>query len=457
MNPNKIVIKFEQVCDQSNDVIRRLIGFVKGRYLIDLINSADLNANPRSAKVGPVTEAIIESIVKTKDIFPFKTKGILLAVSSTPKSLERNRFELEFQNDGIEGILDGGHNTLAIALYILALATENDKALKKVKKWSGDGGLKETWNMFRSEIDQIKPQLDFLVPVEVLVPTNEEDHILEEFKQSILDICAARNNNVQLVVDTKANQAGHYDYVKNVIDKNIVQDVIWKTNEQGRIPVRDLITLSWVALNKLNLPNGVSQVTPVQTYSSKAKCMQSFIDLMEHKDISNLASGKYELKDSQVGSALSLLSDLPRLYDLIYKLLPDAYNSNDGKFGRIKAVKMYEPVKYKEDPKAGYLKKRPRTPFYNEETDYLVPDGFIAPIFYALTSLIDLNDGKFGWKMNPDVFLHKHLKEVMSHLKTIMMLSDNDPQKLGKNAGSYTFAKQQFEHCMVVREGLSVD
>ena len=72
MNTKKIIIKFEQVCDQTNDPIRRLVGFVKAKYLVDLIDATNLDANPRSAKVGSVTEDIIESIKKTKDIFPFK-------------------------------------------------------------------------------------------------------------------------------------------------------------------------------------------------------------------------------------------------------------------------------------------------------------------------------------------------------------------------------------------------
>jgi hypothetical protein len=75
MNPNKVIIKFEQVADQPNDVIRRLIGFVQAKYLVGLIDAADLNANPRSAKVGNVTDDIIDSIKKTKDIFPSKPKA----------------------------------------------------------------------------------------------------------------------------------------------------------------------------------------------------------------------------------------------------------------------------------------------------------------------------------------------------------------------------------------------
>jgi hypothetical protein len=448
MNPNKVIIKFEQVCDQANESIRRLVGFVKAKYLIDLIEAADLNANPRSAKVGNVTEDIIESIKKTRDIFPFKTKGILLAVSTPPKDLERKRYELEFKDHEIEGILDGGHNTLAIAIHILNLATDEDRAVRKIKRWSD---LKETWSQFKDKIADIREQLDFLVPVEILVPANDSEEVLQKFRNAILDICAARNNNVQLVVDTKANQAGHYDCIKNSLDTALKSQVIWKTNEPGRIPARDIVALSWIPLSLLDLPAGITKITPVHLYSSKAKCMEAFVELMEHPDISNPALGRYELKSSKVASALTLLKDIPKLYDLIYTKLPDAYNDAEGKFGRIGAVKMYDPKKYKEDPKGGYLKNRPLTPFYAKEVDYQCPEGFITPLVYALSALIEEKDGKLGWKVDPYQFVENNLKTVVKQYKDMIKMADWDPQKVGKNNGVYSIAKQQFEHCLLTQ------
>jgi hypothetical protein len=449
MNPNKVIIKFEQVSDQSNETIRRIIGFVKAKYIIDLIDAADLNANPRSSKVGNVTDAIIESIEKTKDIFPFKTKGILLATSKPPKDLERKRYELEFKDDEIEGILDGGHNTLAIAIHILNKATDNDRAIRRIKKWTD---LKEVWSQYKDKVADIRHELDFLVPIEILVPADSSEEVLEQFRQSILDICAARNNNVQLLVDTKANQAGHYDYIKNVLDSKIADDVIWKTNESGRIPVRDIVALAWIPLSMIDLPNGVGKITPVQLYSSKTKCMQAFVKLMEHDDVSNQASGKYELKNTTISSALALLEDLPKLCDKIYELLPEVYNQAGGKFGRISAVKMYDPKKYKEDPKGGHLRKRPLTPFYAEEVTYKCPEGFFTPLVYALSALIEEKDGILGWKVDPYKFLQQNLLTVVQQYKGVLDLSQWDPQKVGKSTVSYTMAKQQFEHCLLMQQ-----
>jgi hypothetical protein len=448
MNPNKVIIKFEQVADQPNDVIRRLTGFVQAKYLVDLIDAADLNANPRSAKVGNVTDDIIDSIKKTKDIFPFKTKGILLAVSTLPRELERKRYELEFKDYEIEGILDGGHNTLAIAIHILNVATEDDRAIRRIKSWSD---LKNTWSQYKDKVADIRDQLDFLVPIEILVPANDTEETQETFRRAILDICAARNNNVQLKLDTKANQAGHYEAIKQALDPRLAKEVIWKTNEPGRIPVRDIVALSWIPLSVLELPEGVNHISPVQLYSSKGKCMEAFVELMENPAVSELVSGSYVLRDQGVASAFVLLKDLPRLYDKIYMEFPDAYNKADGKFGRISSVKWYNPGRYAENPKK-YLRTPPTSTFHNEAMDYQYADGFIMPLVCALSALIEEQDGKLKWKVDPDQFLQQNLPNIVRHYKGVLDLSQWDPAKVGKNSVSYAMAKQQFEHYLLMQE-----
>ena len=290
MNPDKVLIKFEEVADQSSGYIRRLVGFAKARYLVDLIDAADLNANQRSAKVGSITDDIIDSIQKTKDIFPFKTKGILLAVSTPPVELERKRYELEFKDSSIEGILDGGHNTLAIAVHILNIATEEDPSISSIRRWSD---LKGKWSQYKKQIQEIKNELDFLVPIEILVPVDKSEETQENFKRSILDICAARNNNAELRTETKANQAGHYDYIKKVLDPIISKEVVWKTNEAGRIDVRKIISLSWIPLSIIEIQEKIPQVSPAQLYNSPKECTESFVRLMESEGVSKLSNGRY--------------------------------------------------------------------------------------------------------------------------------------------------------------------
>jgi len=123
----KLIIKFEDAAEQTHGSVRRIIGFVQAKSLLGLFDTVDLEANPRSAKWGQVTEAIVESINRDADIFPFKTKGILVG-SSDYQALERKRYELRFSDPTTEGILDGGHNMLAIGTYIILTALGDEKA-----------------------------------------------------------------------------------------------------------------------------------------------------------------------------------------------------------------------------------------------------------------------------------------------------------------------------------------
>ena len=93
MNPDKIIIKFEDEAEPVHGPVKRLVGFVRAKNMLSLFDAADLDANPRSAKAGVVTQAIIESIVGDPDIFPFKTKGILIG-SSEYETIQRNRYQL---------------------------------------------------------------------------------------------------------------------------------------------------------------------------------------------------------------------------------------------------------------------------------------------------------------------------------------------------------------------------
>ena len=105
-----VIIKFDFSAEQTVGDITKIVGLTMAKYLVPIIDVLDLEANPRSSKTGPVTAAIQESIETDPTVFPFKTKGILLAASQYER-LERNRVKITPENPAIEGILDGGHNT----------------------------------------------------------------------------------------------------------------------------------------------------------------------------------------------------------------------------------------------------------------------------------------------------------------------------------------------------------
>jgi len=441
MNPNELIIRFEAVDRQSEGPVTRLVGFVRARNLLPLLDAADLAANPRSAMIGPITADIIESIEKTPELFPFKTKGILLA-SANCRELERRRWHMSFENTDIEGILDGGHNTLAIGTHILAVAHGDTRAVKKIKAWPD---FKAAWRESQEKVAALKASgksgeggpLDFLVPVEVLIPSDPDDQIaMDAFTSSLYDINAARNNNRQLADEAKANKKGFYDELRKHVPAEIAKRIEWKSNDGGEVKVRDVVAFAWVPLSAVKLPDDVIAPRPADIYSGKGKCSSAFDSLMENAEVSTkTADGKHELHSTVINGALTIGGQFPSLVDRIYAEFPLAYNRTGGSFGLLRAV---TPAKD--------LRTKPTTPFSKEPVGYKYPDGFIVPIIYGLKALLEVDaGGNLKWKINPREFLDNHFDEIVRKYKVLIQAFGGDPQKIGKNEGSYSLAYDAFE------------
>lgn len=406
----KIIIRFALVAEQpssrdeerlshissDNSIagIKRYTGFVRGRDLYPLFDHASLEANPRAAKVGNVTDDILDSLEETPELFPFKSKGILLGTSDY-EALQRNRFELRFNDPASEGILDGGHNMLAIGIHMLSEILDESE-VRKIRLWDE---MKDCWDENRRELEHIKEKFDFLVPVELIVPSSpEDDRTVQQFEMSVLDICAARNNNAQLTQETKSNKLGFYDEIRHRLDPIIANRIEWKSNEwesseDRPIKVRDLLALAWIPLNKANearlLPLDIS-VTPQNIYRNKGECSKQFDRLMSHEGVSQRIDGPvHELHNETVESCFDILADLPKLYDMIYSDFPDAYNSNGYRFGSNPIVKIYDPTRRAAaKDKSGFIVSQPTTHYLSYEVKHRYPDGLIMPLVYGLKGLM---------------------------------------------------------------------
>lgn len=434
-----LTVKINQCSEQVTGPVRKFYGLLPPKSVVQLLDTDDLTANPRSAKKGSVTADIEESLKVAVELFPAKTKGILLA-SSSYKALDRDRYQLTFGDPEIEGILDGGHNALAAGRHILAEAGLSERELNRVKDWEG---FRKAWTEHRSAVGEVLDVMDFEMPVEIQVPANMHDEeVVETFRSSLLEIGAARNNNVQLSEETKANKRGFYDVFKEHLPTSLSSSVEWKTNDGGRVKVRDIIALCWIPLSKLELP-GELRVNPNQIYRNKAVCVAQFNELLKRKEVSIPAEGGYsvEVHNEAVKSAMKITGIFPELYDMLYEELPTAYNKAGGSFGRIAAVKLYDPEKAAEkNPK--YLRAKPNTPFFQRLVNYTCPDGFVVPLLYGLRALLDVDkEGLLSWKTLPQVFLSKYLVDMMRSYRLVIEMATFDPQKVGKNISAYEFAE----------------
>lgn len=471
--PEKLIVRFALVAEQpsAKDILRisnasdedsiagikRYTGFVRGKDLFSLFDHGSLEANPRAAKKGHVTSAIMETLERTPELLPFKSKGILLGTSSY-EALQRSRFQLEFLHPDSEGVLDGGHNMLAIGLHMLAEVME-ERDHKKLSRWED---VKDAWEEYREELEAARDSFEFLVPVELIVPADVDDEsVVQQFEMSVLDICAARNNNAQLTQETKANKKGFYDEIRERLPEEISDRVEWKTNEWGSedsrpIKVRDLLSLAWIPLNKANeeglLPIDIS-VTPQNIYRNKGECSKQFDKLMEQEDVSEARDGpRHELIHEGVASCFDVLADLPKLYDKIYADFPEAYNANGYRFGANPIVKIFDPARRSvAKDKTGFIASQPHTHYTGDEVYYRYPDGLIMPLVYGLKGLLTLNEDEDGieWAVDPFEFLDNHLGDIAGAYRLVLDMARFDPQKLSKNQASHEFAVGEFEKAMI--------
>ena len=457
-NKNSVIIKFEGSSEQTVGGITRIVGMVQARYFVSIIDSLNLEANPRSSKSGAVTDAIQETITNMPSLFPFMSKGVLLA-SANYERLERGRIRLEPNDPKIEGILDGGHNTLAIGLFILeqALNYHGKTLSSSTKNWDAFKKLwEENRNMVESYIrdtqaGETENKLDFLVPVELLVPRDMNDSAcVFSFTNNLLEICEARNNNAELQLAAKANQKGYFIALQELMECQnpvIANRIEWKTNEGGEIKAQDIIALSWLALNMITPVQDenssgryLEPVAPNKMYSAKGACLKQFEKLMSSPDVTKIADDGYhaELINNEVRSAFKIVVDLPDLYDYIYENFPKCYNANGGHFLAITACKTLNEKR-----------KIKITPFKGKKIDIMSPDGFVMPLFYGLQALLGKRtvDGKseIYWTQPPMSFLHDNFCKIVADYMGNLSLCDYDPQKVGKAPKVYDDAIKTYK------------
>ncbi|MDF7664248.1 hypothetical protein PT282_06190 [Bifidobacterium sp. ESL0763] len=465
-----IVLRFEQSVRQTIGETSKFTGMVRAKYLIPVIDNLDLQANPRSSKEGRVTNAIQESITDDVSLFPFKTKGILLGASDY-ELLERGRIRVFFNNANVEGILDGGHNTLAIGLLILsrALSFAGKKMPRGQKTWSD---FKVLWNEHRDDIQkyqeaarknedgsssnlEIIGDLSFYVPVELLVPSDPDDDIcVDDFRHNLLEICEARNNNVELTAGAKAHQKGYFDDLAKCLKEAnpaVNNRIEWKTNDGGEVKAADVVALTWIVLRKLpQFVDGsdcppfkdsegkvVEAPRPQQLYSGKGSCLTTFNRFMSSPDVTGGTNDyKSELNNPLVYRAFKKAVQIPELYDYIYAQFPDLYNKAHGSYGNILAVKGLN---------ANSTAVKRFTPFGKQSVGIANPAGFIVPLVYGLTSLVKVEQNEVSWLQEPKEFLKKNLPKIVAQYKEVFSLCDWDPQKVGKSAMSYTTAENAYK------------
>jgi len=443
MNDPNYIVRFRGLSVRDEGKLRKIQGEVDALNFLNILDNASLESDPRDAKKGNVTDDICETLENTPELFHYKSKGVLLS-STTAQILERQRVRLSAEDPEIEGILDGGHNSLAIALYLLGKLEEARPDYSRVRRWKE---LKDVWSKHSAKIrDLLREGLagNFLVPIEIITTKDGE---YDSFVVDILDIAQARNNNAQLTEETKAHKAGHYAELKDYLPRHIRDQVEWRTNDGGRIKARDIVAMSMIPLSLVvkDLTREEVAINPVDSYSSKGKCVRIFNDIYINENVSEAKpNGMRCAVNKKFKSALKLTADIPDIYDMLLEVFPEAYNKVSPGYGRIRAVGVYDPQKARESKEKGkYLRRHPLTKFSQKKLPCQSPDGFIVPVLWGLTSLIEDDGETLSWRVpDPLNFLKSVLDndEFMKVYQGTIRTCDYDPTRVGKNSGSYQLA-----------------
>jgi hypothetical protein len=158
----------------------------------------------------------------------------------------------------------------------------------------------------------------------------------------------------------------------------------------------------------------------------------------------------HELTNDTVASCFDILADLPVLYDQIYEEFPEAYNSNNYRFGSSSIVKIYDPVKRETaKDRTAYVATQPTTHFLGNLVYYRYPDGLIMPLVYGLKGLMEIKEERVVWATEPVAFLKRYLRNIAGAYRLVLDMARFDPQKLAKNQASHEFAVGEFEKALI--------
>lgn len=452
MTQNQTIIKLIHPRNTDVDIcteIGRITGLIDVENFYKLFYFLEIESNPRKPKDSKVTKDITDTLETNSQLFHFMSKGILISVTKCV-TYERDRFKLSFESNeyATPGLLDGGHNTFAIAKFLLSHVID-DVQMKSIKDWdslkaawkNNSNGLKALFEPNKTE-SNLPSEFNFLIPIEIIYPREiEELDVLEKWGQSHRDITHSRNNNVQLTDSTKDNHQGFYEYLKTSLPPNISDKIEWKTNDGGTIKVSDLVALSLIPLSRLPNEYLEQDISLVKIYNSKQYCVETFRKILE-KDGNGLMKGAtYKLTNPAIKSALDLVPKLLETYDLLYRDFPDAYNSASGKFGRIDGVRIFDDKgEYANNPK--YSKKQFHSKYFDLPCNYQYADGFILPIIVGMIELIeyDSTTETMRFVSDPKDFVKNKLEQVLSRYATVIRFANYDPQKIGKDKGTYQMA-----------------
>lgn len=479
-------IEIKDASIQSGQKLLKIIGLLSAKELAKMMDCISLRPNPRSPNVNKITKAISHTMEHDPELLQYKTKGILAAGQLNGRT--GKKFEIDFTTPSYGGILDGGHNFLAIIRVMMidsvrhkygSLRKEDKQIRKDVEKIRSLRDLIDKWALYGDCVKELIDSLNalpekarkqeklfrkfsFLVPVEIITPCRGTTE--REVKDIIHEISVARNNNVQLKEVAIAQHKGSYELLKHILPEDVNSRVQWKSGEnQCPIAPTKVVPLALLPLKKLEEVGLLKKLAeaihasndgdeeieetvfpPVKLmsmYTSTAGCISVYSQVIDA--VANLqeSGGDEDGLVERIVSSLSVIGELPRIWDVLEMKFEDLFSCSLSS-----GEKRYQDMPCNSK---GAAKKETPTRFFTRQIPkgkYVCRAGFATPLFMSICSAFlayDVDAEAVKWTVSPDKIIEelmcpsRRFKNMMHDYVSLIKSVDYDPSKFGKAPMAY--------------------
>lgn len=335
----------------------------------NLPSDIPMKTNPRNQDINTkVAKGIKNSLLNPNNRdFYLLNRGLLISAKDVSYNSTNSIVSVTFGDDDIYGDVDGGH----------------------------------TYKVIKENAESLEPNTQF-VKVEVL--TGVED--------IFQDLAEARNRSLQVTDATIANLKAEFNIIKDGFKgMPFENDISYMQNDDKRIYVSDLLAI----LNLFNIDlynNNDLTKFPINSYSSKNSCVQSYLKFFKENCNNETKNPYYKMKQ--------IMPDIARLYDQLEEKFDQYYKGDFSKEKHAGAV-------------IGIAKSNYRTLFYDKPVKYSIAKGFLYPIMGAFRALVEEVDGKYVFKKDPCQVLDKIGNMLVTDTIEQSRQLGNNPNATGKN------------------------
>lgn len=344
--------------------------------------------NPRShdpeCLKSPVAKQIEATITDSPDDFYLANRGCTLIVEDCQFEPKSGNVTLTITDPENQGLADGASSDAVLAKVQTRLAREllqnKDANFNQLLDGIGSGG--------KSDLKMPDVLSNGRIHLEVFQNIGD--------RSRIANLVQGRNTSRQVRGWSMSDFKGHFDWIKEVIEKDGSQfkgKVGYEENSGQDISVLDIMSELTLFHPEFDLKDDTGKDrAPVIAYSNKGRMDGRLTD-------ETLLAGYKGLSP--------LIPDIIKLYDYVYANFERSYDqafAPKARLGRREGVEsrlMGEPYEL---------------PMTGIKSNYIIPNGYIFPLLAAFRALVSYRAGKVSWKVDPFEFYDKYGKDLVAEL-----------------------------------------